>query len=204
MAVAPASTTIRNLRLSKISASAPAGTANRNIGSVVAACTRETARGSGLRLVMSQPEAALYIQVPILATTVAVHSTANVRWRNGAQADGAEGEAGPALVLIAISKTARRPEPSGAPDRKAAWCSELPPLGRYRFVPANFGRGLQPVTSVWGRSLPSDSSSCQWPFSSSYEMPVVLPGTTCSLAARSAALRAKWCVGKVSEYTPFA
>jgi hypothetical protein len=39
--------------------------------------------GSGLRLVISHPDAALYIQLPMLAMTVAVHSTENVAWPNG-------------------------------------------------------------------------------------------------------------------------
>ena len=69
---------MRNLRLSMMSASAPAGRANRNIGKVVATCTIDTMNGSGLRLVISQPAAALYIQLPMFATTVAVHSTVNV------------------------------------------------------------------------------------------------------------------------------
>ena len=71
------STTIRYLRLSKISASAPAGMANKQIGKELAACTSATINGSGLRPVMSQPEAALYIQPPTLETTVAVHITVN-------------------------------------------------------------------------------------------------------------------------------
>jgi hypothetical protein len=43
----------------------------------------------------------------MLATTVAVHSTVNVRWRNGAQADAAEGEVGRAVLLIAGSACRR-------------------------------------------------------------------------------------------------
>jgi hypothetical protein len=61
---------------------------------------------------------------------------------------------------------------------------------------------LQPLTSVIGRLWPSDSSSCQRPSLSSYEMPVVFPGTRCSAAACSAALRAASWLGKVSETTP--
>jgi hypothetical protein len=38
----------------------------------------------------------------------------------------------------------------------------------------------QPLTSVCGRSLPVESSSCQRPSLSSKEMPVESPGTTCS------------------------
>src|SRR3954470_9585337 len=54
-----------------MSARAPAGSANRKIGSVVATWTIETINGSGLRSVISQPDAALYIQPPILEMTVA-------------------------------------------------------------------------------------------------------------------------------------
>src|SRR5271169_1058568 len=75
---------MRNLRLSKISASAPAGSANKQIGSVLADATSATSNGSGLRLVISQPQAALYIQPPTLETNVAVQITAKAGWRNGA------------------------------------------------------------------------------------------------------------------------
>jgi hypothetical protein len=68
----------RNLRMSRISASAPAGIATRNIGSVVATWTSDTTSGSGLRLVISQPDAALAIQPPMFETTVAVHITAKI------------------------------------------------------------------------------------------------------------------------------
>ncbi len=44
------STTIRNLRLSEISANAPAGIANRNTGSVLAVCANATIKESGLRV----------------------------------------------------------------------------------------------------------------------------------------------------------
>jgi hypothetical protein len=60
--------------------------ANRNIGRLLATCTMETMKGSGSRLVMSQPDATLYIQPPMFETTVAVQITANVRLRNGAHA----------------------------------------------------------------------------------------------------------------------
>src|SRR5262245_29166956 len=77
---------MRNLRMSRMSASAPAGIATRNMGSVVATCTSDTMSGSGLRLVISQPEAALYIQLPTFAMTVAVQITAERRvpeWAKG-------------------------------------------------------------------------------------------------------------------------
>jgi hypothetical protein len=64
-------------RLSIMSASAPAGSASRNNGRLLATCTSETMRALGSRLVISQPEAALYIQLPTLDTTVAIHSQRN-------------------------------------------------------------------------------------------------------------------------------
>jgi hypothetical protein len=70
-----------------MSASAPAGIATRNMGSVVATCTSDTMNGSGLRLVISQPEAALNIQAPTFAITVAVQMTAKAGERNGLKGD---------------------------------------------------------------------------------------------------------------------
>ena len=86
-----------------MSASAPAGIANRQIGSVLAACTSATIKGSGFRLVISQPEAALYIQPPILETSVAVQMTANTGWRNGAANDETLTAPVPVGLLIASS-----------------------------------------------------------------------------------------------------
>jgi hypothetical protein len=45
--------------------------------------------GSALRLVISQPEAALDIQPPIFETTVAVQTTAKTVCRNGLKGEGA-------------------------------------------------------------------------------------------------------------------
>src|SRR5262249_3195347 len=57
-------------------------------------------------------------------------------------------------------------------------------------------------TSVSGRSLPAAVSVCQWPFSSSYSITSVCPGTRCSAAAmRAAASAAAW-VGHGSENAP--
>src|SRR5271154_3053219 len=70
-----------------MSVSAPAGIANKNIGRLLATCTMETMKGSGSRLVMSQADATLYIQPPMLETTVAIQINANTRWRNGAHAE---------------------------------------------------------------------------------------------------------------------
>jgi hypothetical protein len=64
-------------------------------------------RGSGFRLVISQPDAALYIQPPMLETTVAIHITAKIPCRNGLQGDETDGVSATAddgLVLIQQSE----------------------------------------------------------------------------------------------------
>src|SRR6266404_2745510 len=91
---------MRNFRRSTISASAPAGSANRNNGKVVATWTIETMNGSGLRSVISQPDAALYIQPPILEMTVAPHTTEKLAWRNGLQGELALPLPGVGFVLL--------------------------------------------------------------------------------------------------------
>src|ERR1700691_3933181 len=73
--------------------------ANKQIGRELAACTNATINGSGSRLVISQPEAALYIQPPTLETTVAVHITVNAVWRNGAANDEDLAGAAPAVLM---------------------------------------------------------------------------------------------------------
>ena len=87
MAVFAASPAIRKRRRSTMSASAPAGIAIRKIGRLAATCTSDTISGSGSSSVISQPEAAVYIQVPTFATTEAVQITANAGWRNGLKAE---------------------------------------------------------------------------------------------------------------------
>ena len=72
----PLCVTSSSLRRSTRSASAPAGSANRKTGSVVAAWTSATMAGEGASDVISQPAATSCIQVPMLETTVAVHSIA--------------------------------------------------------------------------------------------------------------------------------
>ena len=83
-----------------MSASAPAGSANRKIGKVVVAWTIETMNGSGLRSVISQPDAALYIQPPMFEMTVAPHTMEKLAWRNGLQGELALPLAGVGFVLL--------------------------------------------------------------------------------------------------------
>src|SRR5262245_17082905 len=102
MAAVRISARIRNLRRSTMSASAPAGNANRKSGRVVATCTSATISGLGSRSVISQPEAALYIQLPTLETTVATHRMAKVACRKGLQAEDEGGEVSAADSFGAI------------------------------------------------------------------------------------------------------
>jgi hypothetical protein len=64
------------LDLSTMSVNAPATTANRNIGRLVATCTSETSSGSVVSSVISHAAAALYIHPPMFETTLAVQTTA--------------------------------------------------------------------------------------------------------------------------------
>src|SRR3546814_13365457 len=79
----PTFTTIRKRRLSTRSASAPASRAKRKNGKVVAACTRATIAGAGLRVVMSEPAPTSCLQLPTLATRVAVQASAKARRETG-------------------------------------------------------------------------------------------------------------------------
>jgi len=80
--------TIRKNRRSTMSASAPPGSASRNTGRMVAACTMETTIGLGSSEVISQPAPVFCSQVPSQTTTLASHSRRNIRWRNGSSAGG--------------------------------------------------------------------------------------------------------------------
>jgi hypothetical protein len=84
---------IRKRRLSSMSVSAPEGTANRNIGRVDAVWTSDTISGLAFRFVMSHPEEALYIQVPMFDTRVTVQIIVNGLWRNATHAERAFGSA---------------------------------------------------------------------------------------------------------------
>src|SRR5277367_3308244 len=82
MAVMSVSTTIRNRRGSTMSASAPAGNVNRNIGRLLATCTIDTARGAALRFVINHAEAVSDIAMPVKANVLATHITAKAGWPN--------------------------------------------------------------------------------------------------------------------------
>ena len=62
-----------------MSASAPAGRVNRNIGRLVAAWTRDTSSGSRARVVISQPDAVSYIEIPTSEKALASQMIANGR-----------------------------------------------------------------------------------------------------------------------------
>ena len=112
---------------------------------------------------------------------------------------------GAAYRIHARAGQSRRGDEDRRRDRRAPASRRMASL--IRFLSRQRKRAFtrifpQPSTSVSGRSSPGDTSSCQRPSLSSYEMPVVSPGTTCSFATRSAALRAMSWDGKVSENTP--
>ena len=67
-------------RGSTMSAIAPAGSVNRKIGSVVAACSSETSNGSRSSVVISQPAVVSYIAMPMSAQVLAAQTTANAGW----------------------------------------------------------------------------------------------------------------------------
>jgi hypothetical protein len=82
-----------------------------------------------LRLVISQPAAALYIHEPIFETTVAVHTTVNTRLRNAADnAAGFFADTAPAPLLIKIS---------AAKLRVRIYSTGLPPSMLDRLIAGN-------------------------------------------------------------------
>jgi hypothetical protein len=97
-----------------MSARAPAGRANKNIGRLAATCTSETIKGSGSTVVISHAAAALYIQEPILEMTVAAQITAKALLRKGFHREGAGASAEAAftmspLVVSAAHRMHQRP-----------------------------------------------------------------------------------------------
>lgn len=65
--------TRKSLRLSTISARAPAGNASRNIDKLVITCKSDTTKGDGERDVISQPEPTVCIEVPMSAANIVTH-----------------------------------------------------------------------------------------------------------------------------------
>ena len=110
-------TPISSRRRLTTSASAPAGSASRNSGSVAATCTSATQVALGAISVISQPAPTSRIQVPMLPTSAAVHMTAKTRCLNGAQAP-----AGGALIVRAPCSRA-----SGAGSERPARTAQRAP-----------------------------------------------------------------------------
>ena len=67
-------------RGSTMSARAPAGSVNRNIGRFVAACTSDTLNGLMSSVVISQPDAVSYIAIPIREIVLAAQTTTKPGW----------------------------------------------------------------------------------------------------------------------------
>ena len=74
-----------------MSANAPAGSATRKIGRLVAVCTSATIVGDGSSAVMSHTAPTFCIQVPTYETTDAIHRARNSGSYSGCQGDIATG-----------------------------------------------------------------------------------------------------------------
>src|SRR6267142_1492494 len=91
----PAATSIQHCvtsssrRRSTISATAPAGSPTRKTGRLVALCTRATISGDGESEVIAHAAPTFCIQVPMLETSEAIHSTRNTGCDSGVQAESA-------------------------------------------------------------------------------------------------------------------
>src|SRR5436305_4345293 len=96
--------TRRSRRLSSTSATAPAGSDSRNIGRLVAACTRATSAGEGVSVVIIHDAPTFWNQVTTLDATLAIHSQRNTVWRRGLQVDrtGAGISAGATLATLRV------------------------------------------------------------------------------------------------------
>jgi hypothetical protein len=78
----------RNILRSTMSANAPPGSASRNTGMIVAACTMATMIGWGASDVISQPAPVFCNHVPSQPITLAVHRRRKVPLRSGTRAAG--------------------------------------------------------------------------------------------------------------------
>jgi hypothetical protein len=67
-------------------------------------------KGAGLRLVISQPDAVLETQPPILEITVAIQRTVNAGRRKGLQREGGAGALAAALASAPISQPSLIPQ----------------------------------------------------------------------------------------------
>src|SRR5437867_11575436 len=63
----------KSLRLSTISARAPAGSASRNIDKLVTICKRDTTKGEGASDVISQPDPTVCMATPISDANIVTH-----------------------------------------------------------------------------------------------------------------------------------
>lgn len=110
----------RYLRLSTMSANAPAGNARKNIGKAPATWTRATCSGLADRDVISQPAPTSCIQVPMFEAMLASHSQRKVVWRKGLQALGTGAFMGQNQPLSGYSTTRYKRSMSSPP------CARLP------------------------------------------------------------------------------
>jgi hypothetical protein len=75
--------TRKSLRLSTISARAPAGNASRNIYKLVITCKSDTTKGDGTSDVISQPEPAVCMDAPMSDANIVIHRNLYIVFFNG-------------------------------------------------------------------------------------------------------------------------
>jgi hypothetical protein len=75
--------TRKSLRLSTISARAPAGNASRNIDKLVITCKSDTTKGDGASDVISQPEPAVCMEAPMSDANIVIHRNLYIVFFNG-------------------------------------------------------------------------------------------------------------------------
>ncbi|MNT03726.1 hypothetical protein D3C72_1382740 [compost metagenome] len=103
---APAATSIQvwvtrsNRRRSMMSASAPAGSARRNVGRLVAVWTSATITGEMDSVVIIQETPTLCMSVPAFEAKLAIHKVRNSPCRKGAQAGAADEVVGASMPML--------------------------------------------------------------------------------------------------------
>ena len=106
-------TPINMRRRSRMSASAPDGSASTSTGSIAATCTIATSASAPGSSTSSHCAPTVCIQVPIALPTCASHSARNALTRNGAHADSFIGPGGCVVSAIRPPITGYRCGPAG-------------------------------------------------------------------------------------------
>ncbi len=104
--------TIKIFRRSTTSASAPAGSANRNDGNALADCSKAIVAADGDKLVMSHAAPTVCMADPMLETRAASHNQRNILIRRGAQVL-TDVRAADTAADVVMTPHGRKPQSSG-------------------------------------------------------------------------------------------